>query len=109
MTFCALSESKGMDISMIKRLEKTINLLEILNNTANVVSDNEIEEQKENLRTIIIFLKEFDVLLDSFEKIDFNDRNSIDDKLVKLHLKYCDLEWYIDEIHELVKKIAGNY
>ena len=47
---------------MVKRLEKTVNILEMLNNKSNIVSKNEIEEQKENLKNMMIFLKEFDIL-----------------------------------------------
>lgn len=81
----------------------------MLNDRRNVVNKNEIEEQRKNLRNMTTFAKEFDALLDSFENIDFNDKDNIDEKLINLHLTYCDLEWYIDEIHELIRKIAGNY
>ncbi|OMC64443.1 hypothetical protein BK126_25330 [Paenibacillus sp. FSL H7-0326] len=69
----------------------------------------ELNEQVSNLNDFQEMIIE---LRDILSKLENSDSHSVDETvetLLQLHLKYSDCIWHIDQIHELVKKKAGNY
>ncbi|AIG26583.1 hypothetical protein [Brevibacillus laterosporus] len=95
---------------MQEELIKTIGILSRLNDSCRkkIISQEELEEQMANLEEFTNLVVELRTVL---SKLD-GDKHSVGDvveNLLQLHLKYSDYIWHIDQIHELIKKMAGNY
>ncbi|MFB5759849.1 hypothetical protein [Paenibacillus medicaginis] len=96
---------------MQEELLRTYNVLSRLNDSCQkkVISQEELDEQDSNfddLRKMVVELR------DILSKLESSDMQSIDETvgtLLQLHLKFSDYIWHIDQIHDLVKKLAGNY
>ena len=96
---------------MQEELLRTFNILSRLNDSfgEKVISQEELDEQDSNLE---YFGKMVIELRDILSKLENSDTQLVDETvetLLQLHLKFSDYIWHTDQIHELVKKMAGNY
>ncbi|MNO47726.1 hypothetical protein D3C76_380490 [compost metagenome] len=96
---------------MQSELFRTYNILSRINDSCRVkvITQEELNEQDFNLKDFQVMITE---LRDTISKLENSDSLSVDETvetLLQLHLKYSDYIWHIDQIHELVKKMAGNY
>lgn len=95
---------------MQEDLVKTISILSRLNDSCRkkIFSKNELEEQTSNLEDFSKVIMELRSILSNLDG-ETHSMEDIIENLLQLHLKYSDFIWHIDQIHELVKKVAGNY
>ncbi|MDU0328932.1 hypothetical protein ACTNDP_20315 [Paenibacillus barengoltzii] len=96
---------------MQEELMRTYTVLSRLNASCReqVISQEELDEQDSNFEDLRKILIELGNIL---TKLESNDLKSVDETvetLLQLHLKFSDYIWHIDQVHELVKKMAGNY
>lgn len=96
---------------MQEDLIRTYTVLSRLNASCRekVISQEELDEQNSNFED---FQKMVVELRDILTKLESGDLKSVDETvetLLQLHLKFSDYIWHIDQVHELVKKMAGNY
>ncbi|EJW16715.1 hypothetical protein M5X00_29235 [Paenibacillus alvei] len=96
---------------MQDELFRTYNILSRINDSCRVkvITQEELNEQDTNLKDFQVMITE---LGDTLSKLENSNLLSVDETvetLLQLHLKYSDYIWHIDQIHELVKKMAGNY
>ncbi len=96
---------------MLIELKTTLDLLKNINEKSNknIISQHEFSEQFENLVEFEEVIKEFNQQLFNLRNTNLTDTDSVVEKLVHIHLKFEKLIWQFDEIHELVKKLVGNY
>jgi hypothetical protein len=47
-------------------------------------------------------------LVGKLKCVNSDDIDTIVENLIHLHLKLSDCIWHLDQIHELVKRVAGN-
>lgn len=98
---------------MIAELKSVLSLLQEINSQCKsaVITQEEFEEETENLKDFKGLLNNLKKLVDSIEDSNKN-KDEIDstvEQLIHLHLKLSDSIWHIEQIHELVKRMAGNY
>ncbi|AWB45584.1 hypothetical protein DCC85_16195 [Paenibacillus sp. CAA11] len=96
---------------MQNELFRTYNILSSINDSCRVkvITQEELNEQHTNLKDFQVMITE---LRNTLSKLENSDSLSVDETvetLLQLHLKLSDYIWHIDQIHELVKKMAGNY
>ncbi|MBA4502911.1 hypothetical protein [Marinobacterium marinum] len=96
---------------MHEELSKTLNIILNLNDVCGkkIITQEEINEQKANLEDYQRMFFELDNILSRIERDELDSVDDTVEALVQLHLKYSDYIWHIDQIHELVKKMVGNY
>lgn len=96
---------------MKRELLGTIDILSRINDfcSSRVISQVEIKEQKENLEDFDVMLDELLATLETLEDYRSLSVDDIVETLLQLHLKLSDYIWHVDQVHELVKKMAGNY
>gem|GEM_PF-5580437 len=87
-------------------LLKKVNLINKETNNKEIMSDEEFIEQYENLTDFQNLLEELMLLLEqSNKKLLLNE---IESDLHKIHIKYSDYKWHINEIHECIKKVISK-
>ena len=96
---------------MLSELFRTYNIISRINDSCQVkvITQEELIEQDSNLKD---FQEMFTELGDILSKLENSESLSVDEMvetLLQLHLQYSDYIWHIDQMHELVKKMAGNY
>lgn len=96
---------------MHEELSKTLDIILNLNNACakKIITQEEINEQKDNLEDYKIIFFEIENILSKIERDNLDSVDDTVEALVQLHLKYSDYIWHIDQMHELVKKMIGNY
>lgn len=96
---------------MQEELMRTYTVLSQLNDSCNVkvLSQDELNEEKSNLEDCQKTITELKNILSDLENNDLRSVDATVESLLQLHLKFSDYIWHIDQIHELVKKMAGNY
>jgi hypothetical protein len=92
-------------------LEKVLSSLAQLNEKSKVkiLDQMEIQEQLENLQDFKRKSGSLYKLAESIEITNPNEVEEVCELILKLHFLFVDYMWQIDEIHELVKKMAGKY
>lgn len=98
---------KDLNTELNKVLSTLIELNE--KSEGNILDPSEIKEQLENLQE---FKDKRGALYSVAESIDRENPEKADEicnLLLELHFVFEDYIWKMDEIHELVKKMAGNY
>lgn len=90
---------------------QTIEVITSLNNSCKkrVLSQAEIDEQMENLNDFQSMVVELKKILFDFKTCHSMSVDETVELLLQLHLKFSDYIWHVDQLHELVKKMAGNY
>ena len=96
---------------MLSELFRTYNIISRINDSCQVkvITQEELIEQDSNLQD---FQEMFTELGDILFKLENSESLSVDEmveNLLQLHLQYSDYIWHIDQMHEMVKKMAGNY
>ena len=95
---------------MINEIEKTLEVLEKLNaqlGKHRILTKEEIEEEYANISDFAILKKELNSLLEDLQgSADVDETCKL---IIELHLKILDYIWHYDQLHELVRKMAGNY
>lgn len=96
---------------MQSELFRTYNILSRLNDSCRVkvITQEELNEQKANLKDFQVMITELGDILSKLENSESLSVDETIETLLQLHLKYSDYIWYIDQIHELLKKMTGNY
>lgn len=96
---------------MHEELSKTLDIILNLNDACakKIITQEEINEQKDNLEDYKIMFFEIENILSKIEKDNLDSVDDTVEALVQLHFKYSDYIWHIDQMHELVKKMTGNY
>jgi hypothetical protein len=94
---------------MKNSLESILDLLIKINDQCKreVISKDVFDEEKQNIKDFEKVLSETPKLIESIS--NSNDTNEIVEKLIYLHLNLSDSIWHIEQIHELVKLMAGKY
>ena len=100
---------------MLNELQTTLDILNNLNlkckqeKNIEIISQSDFNEQLENLDDFVKMHNDMKLLLKDFENCK-NENFSLNvSKLLKLHIKFCDYEWHINEIHELLRKMIGSF
>lgn len=96
---------------MINQLEQIIKILEILNQkcTSDVIQTDEFSEVKDDLLDFSQVVADLQDLLDSCSSLTASNTDEIVSLLILIHLKLSDTVWHIDQVHSLVKRMAGNF
>ena len=100
---------------MLNQLQRTLDVLSQLNlkckqeKNVEIVSKKEFDEQFENLEDFTKVISGMKILLKEFENCKNDNFRINEERLHKLHMKFCDYEWHICEVHELIKKMIGNF
>lgn len=97
---------------MEKLLYKTLSTISLINDSLNkpIITKEEFEEEEENIKKFAELTTNLISLLDCLkEKKTLNNVDLMNEKLVYLHLYYCDIIWHVDQIHELMTKIIKVY
>ncbi|MED1793616.1 hypothetical protein P4V54_13105 [Brevibacillus nitrificans] len=96
---------------MQNELKSIVELLQRLNNGCNqkVIGDDEVIEILEELQDFSSIPDEIAKILKGVKDTEIENVDEIVENLIHLHLKLSDSIWHIEQIHELVKRMAGNY
>lgn len=96
---------------MLNQLEQIIELLEELNQkcSSNVIQSKEFFEIKDDLSDFSQVVSDLQNLLDSNSSLSASNIDEIVSLLIHIHLKLSDTVWHIDQVHSLVKRMAGNF
>jgi hypothetical protein len=92
-------------------LTKTALILRSLNDSckSKIFNDEELSELDSNVEDFQKLLFELEKLLSVFEDTKNQSVDHQVENLIHLHLKYSDVIWHYDQVHEMIKKMAGNY
>ncbi|MGZ7440991.1 hypothetical protein [Paenibacillus sp. TH7-28] len=94
---------------MEKRLREVLNILEKLNSNTDIVTKEDIDEQHENMDDFGDLTDELDQLLSSFNTVNLNDGNKVEELLFEIHRIMTTFEWHFSEISELNTKLLKGY
>ncbi|RRJ61889.1 hypothetical protein EHV15_02025 [Paenibacillus oralis] len=94
---------------MEKRLREVLNILEKLNSNTDIVTKEDIDEQHENMDDFGDLTDELDQLLSSFNTVNLNDGNKVEELLFEIHRIMTTFEWNFSEISELNRKLLKGY
>ncbi|MFD1428280.1 hypothetical protein [Kroppenstedtia sanguinis] len=100
-------EIKDLNTELNKVLSTLIELNE--KSEGNILDQSEIKEQLENLEEFKDKSGDLYRIAESIDKENPKEIDKICELLLKLHFLFEDYMWQLDEIHELVKKMSGNY
>jgi hypothetical protein len=91
-------------------LRRILQLLQDLNSRVKtpIISESEFTEEYENLDEFSELPRQIEVLVGKLKCVNSDDIDTIVENLIHLHLKLSDCIWHLDQIHELVKRVAGN-
>lgn len=95
----------------MKKIHDTLELIEELNSYRknSIFSNEEILEEKENLKEFDVMYLRLDKTLKEIRKnVSINDDVTIE-QLIQLHLIYSDYIWHFDQIHSMIKEIIKKY
>ncbi len=94
-----------------QELKKVLSTLIKLNEKSkeSILQQSEIDEQLENLQEFEEKGGQLSKIAEAIDQANPENVDEICDLLLKLHFLFVDYMWQLDEIHELVKKMAGNY
>ncbi|RNB85240.1 hypothetical protein EDM59_12580 [Brevibacillus nitrificans] len=96
---------------MFNQMEQIVILLEELNQKCNseVIQATEFLELKNDLIDYSQVLSDLTRILSSYKSLPTDNVDEVVALLIQLHLKLSDTVWHIDQVHSLVKRMAGNY
>ena len=100
---------------MYEQLKVTLSILMELNEKCKlvkgieIISKSEFEEQMDNLNDYTTTFSEMNLILENLEKNTELSQNAIESELHKLHIKFSDTIWHVNEVHELVKGMIGKF
>lgn len=100
-------EIKDLNTELNKVLSTLIELNE--KSEGNILDQSEIKEQLENLEEFKDKSGDLYRVAESIDKENPKELDRMSELLLKLHFLFVDYIWQLDEMHELVKKMAGNY
>lgn len=101
---------RGGQLELDESLRSILQLLEALNSRLKtpIISQSEFTEEYRNLDEFSELPRQIEALVGKLNQINTDDIETIIENLIHLHLKLSDCAWHIDQIHELVKRVAGN-
>ena len=90
--------------------KRVVEVLEDLNSKCKtpIISQDEFSEEYQNLEDFIEIPKQIEELVEKLKRTNEENIDSTVETLIYLHLKLSDCIWHIDQLHELVKRSAGN-
>lgn len=94
---------------MDSRLKEVLRILEKLNSKTDIVTKDNIYEQRDNLEDFGILTSELDKLLNSFNAVTLDDVDKVEEMLFELHRIITTFEWHFSEISDLNTKILKVY
>ncbi|MCL6603145.1 MAG: hypothetical protein K6T94_09745 [Paenibacillus sp.] len=100
---------------MYEQLKVTLSILMELNDKCKlnkgieIINKAEFEEQLDNLNDYSIMVNEMNLILDNLKNNTELSFSATESELHKLHIKFTDTIWHVNEVHELVKKMIGKF
>lgn len=75
-----------------------------------MIKKKEFEEQEADLKDFEKMIERVDLLLEKITAENNNKNIDMDiESLAYLHVNYCNIEWHVERVHELIKKMIGKY
>lgn len=98
-----------MEAIYIKEMLNTLQVLEQLNRNNIIYTDEEIDEEKENIKEMKEIYLRLEKVLNQLDNISDNKEDIIVEQLIQLHLIYSDFVWQYDQMHDMIKKMIKQY
>lgn len=94
---------------MDNKIEKLLKILYQLNLEVDIVEKSDFDEQYENVEDFKNLTNTLDAVLNSFNYLNKNDANKVEEMLFEFHRILTTYEWHFAEISNLNTKILKMY
>ncbi|MBC2256445.1 hypothetical protein HCB46_13410 [Listeria ivanovii] len=91
----------------MENISKIFEALKNINkeNNFNLISHDILEEQSDNINDISGINERLNHILENLAKLQ--DKESLGDELVELHLVVGEVEWQYDQLHDIVRHVIA--
>jgi hypothetical protein len=91
---------------------QTLHALKMINQSLDdsLITSKELQEEEKNIKDFIKLKEDMRILLEKIQvKENLKNRIWVNERLIDLHLRFCDIIWHVDQLHELIDKIIKMY
>lgn len=80
--------------------------INLINKEFNIITKDEINEEYENIHNFNKTIKKLNSVMENINEETINEKDSLRREIVHLHLAIGDIEWQLDQIHDMIRKIG---